>query len=209
MSRAVETMSVGSRPRASRVSLGPAERRKRPERRREPGVEHVLVLPEPALLHPRSWTARSRPRWCGRSGSTTRDPLSPPELPRDSRGGFSRASRERRRPGSPAELHPALADRLYCGCCELFHVHVPLLGDERLDPRPWSGRSGPPSGDTTRVPRAGRAPATTRGSASRPPPVAPARSPACSFIRPSRPMTVSSGRPWSRPISKSKVVASE
>ncbi len=76
---------------------------------------------------------------------------------------------------------------------------------ERLDARRPSGRSGRPRAGSSRASRAGRAPAATRARARRPRPcVSPASSPARPHVmRPSRPITVGSSRPWSRPISKS------
>ena len=122
--------------------VGPAERAVRPERRREPGVEHVGVLIDVVGLTAR--TARGIRRVLlghddvvAVSAVPDRDGVSPPDLPRD-------------RPVADV-LHPievdlllvtgidrdvALAHGLDRGRRERLHAHPPLLHHERLVDRP-------------------------------------------------------------------------
>ena len=96
------------------------------------------------------------------------------------------------------------AERRQRRLLQLLHRAPPLERDQRLDPRsaPLAGRDRVPVG--SRASRAGRARAAKRGPARPPRPGSVRRaSPASSFISPSGPITVSSGKPWSRPISKS------
>ena len=86
--RSVELTSFGYQARELRRLVGPAERRERPERRREPRVEDVLVLA-------RARSSRTRAQASGaRLGDgqvpvravPDRDPVAPPELARDAPG---------------------------------------------------------------------------------------------------------------------------
>ena len=108
--------------------LGPAERRERPQRAREPGVEHVGVL-LPAL--PR----RRVDAHVGLLVSVPdRQPMPPPQLARDTP-----------RPDvlHPLQIAPLLplgkdpdairADGLDRGSGQQLHVHEPLQRDQRLD----------------------------------------------------------------------------
>src|SRR5204862_1829853 len=113
-----------------------AERRERPKRRAEPGVEHVLVLAQ--LPAARPTPLRRRLRHVGLLAGVAvpdRQPVPPPELARDAPG--------------PDVAHPLEVDALVVrwddpylvafhdldrGLRQLVHPHEPLEADQRLDP---------------------------------------------------------------------------
>ena len=84
MSRAVDVQVAGVEAPQVRRVVRPAERRERPERRREPRVEDVLVALElgRAALGARLRLGLGDGRRA-RRGSTRRELVTPPELPRD------------------------------------------------------------------------------------------------------------------------------
>ena len=185
--------------------LRPAERRERPERRREPRVEHVRVALE---LGRAALGARVRRRPGAGDVAVGAVPerqlVAPPELARDVPVGdlLERADRElvlRLRVVADAPLAQRLERRL----ARLLHRAPPLQRDERLDPRvaALAGADRVPVALALLEPVVLPQPGEDASSASSC--VSPASSPASSFIRPSGPITVSIGRPWSRPISKS------
>ena len=120
-----------------RRRLGPAERRERPERGAEPGVEHVGVALERARA---ALGARLRRR--PRAGQVPvgarpdRDLVAPPELPRDAPVGRLLEGLDREAVLALGVVADApLAQRLDRRARELVHPAPPLGRDERLDPR--------------------------------------------------------------------------
>ena len=188
--------------------LGPAEGRKRPQRRGEPRVEHVLVAAQGTA------TAAARlgadvglgdERLLARVAVPDGELMAPPELARDA---------PRPDAGHPVEVDalPALGHDPHLvalddgdrGLGELAHRTEPLQRDQRLDAlaramgerhrvavgllaAKQSGR--PQLGDNGRL-------GLGRGEPDE-------RSAAGSIIRPSGPITEISSSPWARPISKS------
>ena len=181
--------------------VGPAERRERPQARREPRVEHVgVLLPAVALGRLRADVA-SRPRRGTRrgSGGPTRAGA------RCTRAGCSRASRGSACAGSRG-------GRAARPSCTASIAGAASSSISRTTAARSAARSARRSGAST-APRACRArsraiapcsrsAATTASRASSG--VKPAkRSPASSFMRPSSPITMISSSPCARPISKS------
>jgi hypothetical protein len=115
--------------------LRPAERREGPERRREPCVEHVLVLPErPAPA------GRAGRRVLARHGRVAvlavpgRDAVAPPELARDApRLDVLHPVGVDLRPPLGHEARPAVAHGLERRVGHALYFEEPLLGHERLD----------------------------------------------------------------------------
>ena len=193
--------------------LRPAERRERPQRRREPRVEHVLARgvssPEPHSAHA-SGSVSAHVHVAVRAlphGQL----VAPPDLPGDVPVGRLLERRDReavlRLRMEDARAAERSASSAGCFSSSIEHHHCGEI--QRLDPAVAALAERRRCGGTTPASRAGRARAARRGSApSASSCVRPASSPASSFIRPSGPITVSSGRPWSRPISKSsRIVA--
>ena len=149
------------RPQLGRL-LRPAQRRVAPQRRREPGVEHVVVLPE------RRWPAC--PRLRSRLGRVARDvdvarvvvprrnAMAPPELARNApvagrcrASGCTSTSSARARSGSTPARRRRGSGRLALTACRqmslndlpgnqamrvrrgLGHRDEPLIGQHRLD----------------------------------------------------------------------------
>ena len=189
--------------------LRPAERGERPERRREPRVEHVLVLASRSCcrtsrrLRSRSWRAVI---FAAVVALPDRNPVAPPELAGDA-------------PVADV-LHPVEVDALVAfrdeldlpssttsiaGCGELLHPQNHCSREQRLDDR----AAALARADGVRVvldlldqplrpagprPRASRASNRSRPSY---------RAPASWVIVPSGPITITCGRLCRRPISKS------
>ena len=120
-----------------RRRLGPAERCEGPQRRGEPGVEHVRVaLPAPAR-------GRGLPDMGLLAPVPDGQLVAPPQLPRDAPGADV---------PHPVEVDLALAlrvdahapggDRLDRGGGQLVHAHEPLERDERLDALARAMREG-------------------------------------------------------------------
>src|SRR6266496_601613 len=135
MSRAVVRTWPGYQRTSSRRPLRPAERGERVERRREPRVEDVLVLPQ---LGGAALGARSRlglgDRDVAVGAVPDRDAVSPPDLARDTPVADVLHPVEvdaRKALGREADV--AILDRRDRGPGELLHRHPPLRHDERLD----------------------------------------------------------------------------
>ena len=188
--------------------VGPAERGEGPDRRAEPGVEHVLLL---AQLAAAGAAALGRPV-LGDEGLLAgvavpdRDPVAPPELARDAPGAdLAHPVEVDPLPLAGRDPHLVALDHLDRRRRQLVHAAEPLQRDQRLDPLAGAVREGNGVGvgllgAERRPPRAG--PATTVSCASAA--VRPAkRSPASSVRRPSGPITTISSSPCLRPISKS------
>src|SRR5207249_4392382 len=116
--------------------LRPAERRERPERGREPRVEHVgvaLELAGPALRTRAG--GRPRARLVSVGTGPDRDLVTPPQLARDAPVGrvLERLDREAVLALGVVADAPG-AQRLECRPRELVHPAPPLGRDERLDP---------------------------------------------------------------------------
>ena len=116
----------------------PAERGKGPERRREPGVEHVRVLVE--LRSPRRRAPAppppSRRRSSRRRASSRRESGAPTRAgARCTSRAISPARRSRTGAATGMEAHPPLAERVDRGPRRLLHLAPPLQRDQRLDPR--------------------------------------------------------------------------
>ena len=204
MSRAV----VEHGARVVRLELGslvrPAEGRERVERRGEPRVEHVLLL---AQLPRAALGARARRLLRDREvpvgAVPDGDPVAPPDLPRDAPGAdVPHPVEVDAREALRREADAPLLDGAMAGAASssIAHHHWSMIsGSTRVWQRSHVGRRG----DrllSLEEPRS-RAHSSTRSPASAC--VSPASSPASSLIRPSRPITASSGSPCSRPISKS------
>ena len=203
MSRAVDSTLPGYQRRSDGVSVGPAERRVRPQRRREPRVEHVGRLLPAVAVGP----ARAGRRSCRRA--RTRPAAGGPTTAgaRCTRAGSTPSSRRRssRAASGGTRMRP-LRTASIAVSRELVHLAEPLQRDERLDAR--AGALAEADGVAQRLlaqrsgPRRAAA-ATARSwpsSSERPVPLRACRSR-------SRPCLVheraASARPWSRPISKS------
>ena len=119
--------------------VGPAERGKRPEPRAEPGVEHVVVLPDRA-----SATAAASRRILARHGDVLavvavprRNRVPPPELPRDAPVlDVSKPVKVRLGPLRRQDLNRPILDGFDRRRSERLHLHEPLGRDHRLDDRP-------------------------------------------------------------------------
>ena len=124
--------------------VGPAERREGPERRAEPGVQHVLLL---AQLAAAGAAALGRllgdDRLLAGVAVPDRDPVSPPELARDAPGADLLHPVEvdalplRRR-----DPHLVVVDGLDRRLRQLVHAAEPLQRDQRLDPLAGAVREG-------------------------------------------------------------------
>ena len=118
--------------------VGPAQRRERPQPRREPGVEHVLVLGQlgGAALAARR---RRRPRHrdlAALAAGPRRDAVPPPQLPRDAPvADVVHPVEKRLRPRLGNELGLPLLHRLDRRLGERLHLDEPLRRQHRLDDR--------------------------------------------------------------------------
>jgi hypothetical protein len=109
--------------------IGPPERGERPQRAREPRVEHVRIT-LPAL--PLRWR---EPDVGLLPAIPDRQPVTPPELARDDPGtDVLHPVHVDARLALRDEAHTALADDLCRRLRELVHAHEPLQRDQRLDP---------------------------------------------------------------------------
>ena len=117
--------------------LRPAERRERPEPRREPGVEHVrILLHRPAALGARRRVLPVGPLVAALGAGEHRDAVAPPQLPGNVPvPDVLHPVLERRVPALRDDLEALLAvlreDRL----SERLHLHEPLIAEPRLDDR--------------------------------------------------------------------------
>ena len=136
MSRAVE--SSAGRVEGAQLGrvLGPAQGRERPQRRAEPGVEHVLVATQLALAG-----AAAAGVGLGDVGLLAgvavvdRQPVAPPELAADAPGPDALHPVEvDALPALRVDPHAVVADDLDRGLGELVHRAEPLQRDQRLDP---------------------------------------------------------------------------
>ena len=145
----------------------PAQRRERPERGGEPGVEHVLVARQ---RHAPCRSARSACAERLGSRSPRRTPCRPARTTpgsggptragaRCTRAGCCASSRNRSSPSSSARSwsRPSRTAAI-AGLASVAGVHIPLLGQPRLDRRRRSGRHAAPGGCAARSCRAGPAP---------------------------------------------------
>ncbi len=121
---------------------GPAERRKRPERAREPGIEDVLVL-----AHRSAAGAAALGRRGGNVGLLAgvavvdRQAVAPPQLARDAPGADPLHPVEvDAGPALGEEADPAVVDSVDRGLREVVHAHEPLQRNERLDTSPGAVR---------------------------------------------------------------------
>ena len=186
--------------------LGPAERRERPQRAREPGVEDVLVLAQRAVAGAAA---------LGRAGRDVgllagvavvdRQAVAPPQLARDAPGADVLHPVEvdlRLALGVEADL--AALDDLDRRLRELVHAHEPLQRDQRLDAlaRALGERHVVGHGSLCAQQAFGLERVDDRrlGLGDRQPRE---RAPASAFIRPSSPITEITASSWRRPISKS------
>ena len=173
--------------------LRPAERRERPERRREPGVEDVRVALDLGRAALGAGVGRRPGAVTWPSGQYQSGSWCPHQSWREMfQSGISSSESDRElvlRLG--VVPHTPLAQRLERGLAQLLHRHPPLERDERLDPRVAALARADRSAGSAPASRAGRAPSARRESRSSASScVSPASSPAFSFIRPSRPITV-------------------
>ena len=153
--------------------VGPAERRERPERRGEPGVEHVRRRASARS----SRTRRTRPASVSRDGQVAvravpdRELVAPPELARDAPVGrvLERVDREAvLRLRVEADRAARGAPRAPAASAPPSRTTTGARSAARSGSR--SARRARPRAGRARASRAGRAPRTRRGSAPPPPP---------------------------------------
>ena len=126
--------------------VGPAEGGEGPDRRAEPGVEHVLLLAQLAAAGAAALGAR---RVLGDEDLLAgvavpdRDPVAPPELARDAPGAdLPHPVEVDALPLRRRDPHPVAFDRLDRRRRELVHAAEPLQRDQRLDPLSGAVREG-------------------------------------------------------------------
>ena len=210
ISRAV-TSDIGRVEGAQRGGLlGPAERRERPQRAREPGVEHVLVLAQRPAAGAAALGRRRARRRSPRRRRSSRPAAGGPTTAgaRCTTAGCSPSSRGRRaaqrsgwkrtRPSRTASI---------AGARELVHAHEPLQRDQRLDARARSGASrgrracsGSRPAQRALAPRARRRPPRAASATVEPGEALARRVGHPPVLADHR---VAAARPWRRPISKS------
>ncbi len=118
-----------------RRGVGPAERRERPERRREPGVEHVVGAHElgRAAVAARIRIGVAHGQVAVRA-LPDREPVTPPELPRDAPvGGVLERVVGVAVLRLGMEADGAGLERAHGGLLQLVHGAPPLERDQRLD----------------------------------------------------------------------------
>ena len=191
------------------MSLGPAEDRERPERRREPRVEHVLARGSASS----SRTRHRRPASVSAtvscpSGHSHKGSWCPHQICREmfQSGAFSSESIANRCCDSgwywTRRARSASSAGFFSSSIEHHHWSE-IVGSIRVSQRSQRATVWRYASRLTSRPRS-LVQSRMRSSASSC--VRPASSPAFSFIRPSGPITDGSGRPWSRPMSKSSRV---
>ena len=124
--------------------VGPAEGREGPDRRAEPGVEHVLLL---AQLAAAGAAALGRllgdDRLLAGVAVPDRDPVPPPELARDAPGpDLPHPVEVDALPLRRGDPHLVALDHLDRGLRQLVHAAEPLQRDQRLDPLAGAVREG-------------------------------------------------------------------
>ena len=129
MSRAVSRTSVGIERAQLRGVVGPAERRERPQRAREPRVQHVRVaLPARPVRRVHADVGLV-------AAVVDRQPVAPPQLARDAPGPDVLQPVQVAPPlALGVDPDPALGDRGVRRRGQLLHLHEPLERDQRLDP---------------------------------------------------------------------------